>query len=1146
MNQSTRRILGPLPIFTAFAAVLIAAIWVPATALAHPGHQHIAPGANTGSADQPEGFRQVGNLKYRYLPGRDEFEVHRPGLPPGFLHPDYLPGRGEAKGSPAASPQGGHIALPGNELDPVCRTSGNRTVVVFTHRPGDSTPTPTATLRSVVKRMNWKINDQSSQSSGGSRAVRMAVDCNGEGQINVYNVATSSNKWANLIVEVKNALFLWPSGVSAVKYLVFDNSASEEGSYGGLGGPIWNMSVKSNGNPNGSESSTGLVFPCCWELHTTIHELFHAMGASQGTVSPAAPFSTNGHHCTDGIDMLCYDDGGGYSDSYCPESSGYATPTTVPIDCNKNTYFDALPEPGSWLDTYWNLAERENWFLVAPPKATTEEATAVKGKSAFLRGTIDAEGTQTSYYFQYGKTISYGSKTATTSIFFGGGASGEEPVKVENQPKGLTTGTTYHYRAVAVNIDGTTIYGADKTFTTLSTKAPAATTEGASGISKSEATLSATVNPDTANTLYQFEYGKTTGYGKVLPAYTAEDFEWIYYHPEQKLLEEYYEELLLTPGAGNVKVSQKITGLEPHVTYHYRIKATNEAGVTYGSDQTFTTHPDVKPPTFSFAFGSAGSGNGQFNDLLLGITVDSEGNVWVADRANSRVQKFNSKGEYLMQFGTKGTGNGQFRYPQGLDIDSSSNVWVVDKLNNRVQKFNSKGEYLSQFGGSGSGNGQFASPEGLDIDSSGNVWVVDRGNNRVQKFNSKGEYLSQFGKAGAGEGQLSGAMDLAVDSAGEIWVAENGNDRVQHFSADGKYISKFGSAGSADGQFQSPMGIDVDAEGNLWITDLESDRVQAFYPEGDFLTKFGTEGSGEGQFKGAGGVAIDAKGSLWVTDRDNDRVQKWVPSAPYPVITGAASSITRFKGTLNGSINPEGKATSYYFEYGTTSAYGAKVPLSAKSIGSGSSPVKVSEALSNLKAGTTYHYRVVATTEKGTTYGENRNFKTLAGAGPEAQWRLNGKTLTELGVKEATLVSSGTFTIEIPSSSITVSCTESGSGKISGTNGLEREVTLNCKLLKFEAQCTYSPTFIFFTGTGTELHPTGKELILKTSGECPWGKMTTLGLPANFAHEVGTESKQVQTAIYATGSYGAWNAYYTGYSTWELTGAQAGKTLGLW
>ena len=653
---------------------------------------------------------------------------------------------------------------------------------------------------------------------------------------------------------------------------------------------------------------------------------------------------------------------------------------------------------------------------------------------------------------------------------------------------------------------------------------PTATTEAASSIAPGEATLNATVDPESLKTTYQLEYGKTTSYGKLAPAAAKE----------------------VGSGTSGVKVAETVKALEPNTTYHYRVIATNIMGTTKGEDKTFTTAKTVKPPTFSFAFGSAGSGNGQFNDLLLGITVDSEGNVWVADRANSRVQKFNSKGEYLMQFGTKGTGNGQFRYPQGLDIDSSSNVWVVDKLNNRVQKFNSKGEYLSQFGGSGSGNGQFASPEGLDIDSSGNVWVVDRGNNRVQKFNSKGEYLSQFGKAGAGEGQLSGAMDLAVDSAGEIWVAENGNDRVQHFSADGKYISKFGSAGSADGQFQSPMGIDVDAEGNLWITDLESDRVQAFYPEGDFLTKFGTEGSGEGQFKGAGGVAIDAKGSLWVTDRDNDRVQKWVPSAPYPVITGAASSITRFKGTLNGSINPEGKATSYYFEYGTTSAYGAKVPLSAKSIGSGSSPVKVSEALSNLKAGTTYHYRVVATTEKGTTYGENRNFKTLAGAGPEAQWRLNGKTLTELGVKEATLVSSGTFTIEIPSSSITVSCTESGSGKISGTNGLEREVTLNCKLLKFEAQCTYSPTFIFFTGTGTELHPTGKELILKTSGECPWGKMTTLGLPANFAHEVGTESKQVQTAIYATGSYGAWNAYYTGYSTWELTGAQAGKTLGLW
>src|SRR4051794_18363489 len=93
----------------------------------------------------------------------------------------------------AALAFGPAVALPSHELDPVCRSTGNRIVVVYSHRPSDGTPTPTATLRSIVKRMNWKISDQSSLSSQGKRVLRLPVDCNAEGQINVYNIATANN-----------------------------------------------------------------------------------------------------------------------------------------------------------------------------------------------------------------------------------------------------------------------------------------------------------------------------------------------------------------------------------------------------------------------------------------------------------------------------------------------------------------------------------------------------------------------------------------------------------------------------------------------------------------------------------------------------------------------------------------------------------------------------------------------------------------------------------------------------------------------------------------------------------------------------------------------------------------------------------------
>jgi hypothetical protein len=92
--------------------------------------------------------------------------------------------------------------------------------------------------------------------------------------------------------------------------------------------------------------------------------------------------------------------------------------------------------------------------------------------------------------------------------------------------------------------------------------------------------------------------------------------------------------------------------------------------------------------------------------------------------------------------------------------------------------------------------------------------------------------------------------------------------------------------------------------------------------------------------------------------------------------TESASSIKTTKATLNGTVNPNGSETTYQFEYGTTTAYGSKTPASPKSIGSGTSPVKVSEEIEGLKAETTYHFRVVATNAGGTTEGKDQTFTT--------------------------------------------------------------------------------------------------------------------------------------------------------------------------
>lgn len=285
--------------------------------------------------------------------------------------------------------------------------------------------------------------------------------------------------------------------------------------------------------------------------------------------------------------------------------------------------------------------------------------------------------------------------------------------------------------------------------------------------------------------------------------------------------------------------------------------------------------PEEAPPIFDFPFGSKGSGNGQFSSPT-GIATDAQGNAWVADTSNNRVQQFNPKGEYLTKFGSLGSGNGQFYAPSGIAIDSKGNIWVVDSGNNRVQQFNSKGEYITKFGSLGSGNGQLNFPTGIAIDSEGNLWVADWGNNRVQKFNSSGGYIAKFGTKGSSNGQLESPSGIAIDSGGHLWVADFGNNRVQEFNSSGEYVSKFGTKGSGNGQLESPASLVINSQGNLWVTDSANNRVQKFNPKGEYLTKFGAKGTGIGQFESPRGIALDPAGDLMVTDTNNNRVQKFV------------------------------------------------------------------------------------------------------------------------------------------------------------------------------------------------------------------------------------------------------------------------------
>jgi tripartite motif-containing protein 71 len=203
-------------------------------------------------------------------------------------------------------------------------------------------------------------------------------------------------------------------------------------------------------------------------------------------------------------------------------------------------------------------------------------------------------------------------------------------------------------------------------------------------------------------------------------------------------------------------------------------------------------------------WGGHGKAPGQF-DTPRGLTVDVFGNVWVADHTNQRVQKFSYDGKLLGVFGanggdgTPGSGPGQFFEPRGMSSDAEGNIYVAEMVNHRVQVLRNDGSFLRMWGKGGtggydqvgSGYGEFRLPYQTAIDGHGLVWVTDTDNERVQVFTREGQFVRAFGannadgSAGSGPGEFQKPYGAASDCAGNVYITEQENRRVQVFGDRG-------------------------------------------------------------------------------------------------------------------------------------------------------------------------------------------------------------------------------------------------------------------------------------------------------------------------------------------------------------------------
>jgi hypothetical protein len=364
-----------------------------------------------------------------------------------------------------------------------------------------------------------------------------------------------------------------------------------------------------------------------------------------------------------------------------------------------------------------------------------------------------------------------------------------------------------------------------------------------------------------------------------------------------------------------------------------------------------------------------------------GVAVDKAGDVFVADPGAGVVDVFDSSGKFKAQLGA-GVLEGEL---PGLAVDLSGKVYVADTGTSTVDVFKPKGsgyELLSQWPGANTPAGTFSEVAGVSVDNStskgdpsaGDVYVLDRGEAVLYVFKPAEEATEGKFVAAVKAGKLEAPTGVAVDSStGKVYLGDNEKKEVIVYSAAHKVEGKpIKGTGTPTGSFGVITGVGVDeASHDLYVVDSEAKVLDQFDAIGTWI---GTVwGPGTTRFGDPRGVALASAGDVYVSDLAAAVADHFGANIIVPdVTTSAASKVERTTATLNGSVDPQGKA-KYHFEYGKTEEYGSNTPAVAAE---GTTLINVQAVAKGLQPDTTYDFRLTAENEHGVNFGRNFEFHT--------------------------------------------------------------------------------------------------------------------------------------------------------------------------
>jgi DNA-binding beta-propeller fold protein YncE len=265
--------------------------------------------------------------------------------------------------------------------------------------------------------------------------------------------------------------------------------------------------------------------------------------------------------------------------------------------------------------------------------------------------------------------------------------------------------------------------------------------------------------------------------------------------------------------------------------------------------------------------------------------------------------------------------------PRGASVNDEGEIFVADSENFRVEVFSPDGTYITDWGSMGYYDpGYFIWPSDTAIDAEGNVYVADAHNNRIQKFTDEGDFIIEFGTSG-GETYLGDTFSVTIDKINNlVYATTNLGNRIVKFDTDGNFIKNWGVPGEEIEEFSSPHGIAVDNNGDVYVADTNNNRIQKFTAEGVFITQFGSKGTRDGEFLHPKGIAVDNKGLVFVADSENHRIQVFSQGHPHPdQITGLTANGSFEYGTYIDDWTYGGMLSVSRSSFSTDGTYGIEL-----------------------------------------------------------------------------------------------------------------------------------------------------------------------------------------------------------------------------